>query len=170
MADSIPWVGPRLLDADHETNEFDCGKPPLNEFLHRYALANQRSGSSRTYVVCRERRVVGYFSLAPGSVEPAEAPARVLKGQARHPVPVVLLARLAIDRSEQGKGLGKHLFLDALRRSLAGADVIGGRAVLIHAKDEDARRFYMKYDAEPSPTDPMHLFLLMKDLRKALSA
>jgi GNAT superfamily N-acetyltransferase len=112
--------------------------------------------------------VVGYYSLAPASVELGNAPARVTQGQPRNPVPVVLLARLALNRTEQGKGLGKHLLLDAFRRALAGAEVIGGRAFLIHAKDESARAFCMKFDAEPSPTHPMHLFLLMKDLRRAL--
>lgn len=170
MAGEAPLIGPELLDATHETDEFDCGKPPLDEFLKRYALANQKGGGSRTYVVSREKRVVGYFSLAPGSVEPEKAPARVMKGQPKHPVPVVLLARLALDQPEHGKGLGKHLLLDAFRRALAGADVIGGRALLIHAKDEEAKEFYLKYDAEPSPTDPMHLFILMKDLKKALGA
>lgn len=168
MIDDTRLSGPELLAAEHDTEPFDCGKPPLNEFLRRFALASQKGGGSRTYVIARGRRVVGFFSLAPGSVEPEQAPARVLKGQARHPVPVVLLARLALDLSEQGKGLGKHLLLDAFRRALAGSEVIGGRALLIHAKDEKARRFYLKYDAEPSPGNPMLLFILMKDLRKAL--
>lgn len=168
MSDEAPLVGPELLDAGHVVDGFGCGKAPLDDFLKRFAFANQGGGGSRTYVVCRNRRVVGYYSLAPGSVEPGSAPERVKRGQPRHPVPVVLLARLALDQSEQGKGLGKHLLLDAFRRALAGAEVIGGRALLIHAKDDEARRFYLRYDAEPSPTDPMHLYILMKDLRKAL--
>lgn len=168
MSDEAPLVGPELLDASHAVDGFDCGKPPLDDFLKRFALASQRGGGSRTYVVSRNNRVVGYYSLAPGSVEPSSVPERVLRGQPKHPVPVVLLARLALDQSEQGKGLGKHLLLDAFRRAIAGAEVIGGRALLIHAKDDEARRFYLRYDAEPSPTDPMHLYILMKDLRRAL--
>ena len=169
MADDAQLVGPELLTDHHETDEFDCGKPPLDDFIQRFALANQKGGGSRTYVISRENRVVGYYSLAPGSVEPENAPVRVMKGQPKHPVPVVLLARLALDQSLHGKGNGKHLLLDAFRRALAGADVIGGRALLIHSKDEDAKQFYLKYDAEQSPTDAMHLFLLMKDLKKAIS-
>lgn len=112
---------------------------------------------------------MGYYNLAPGSVELSGAPDRVKKRQPQYPVPVVLLARLALDHAEQGKGLGKHLLLDAFRRALEGADVIGGRALLIHAKDTEAKSFYLKFDADPSPTDPLHLFILMKDLRKTLA-
>lgn len=162
-------VGPELLTDRHLVDDFDCGQPALDDFLKRFALTNQKGGGSRTYVIARGWRVVGYYSLAPGCVEPENAPQRVMKGQPRHPVPVILLARLAIDRSEQGNGFGKHLLLDAFKRAVAGADVIGGRALLIHAKDESARKFYLKFDAEPSVTDPMHLFILMKDLRKALA-
>ena len=160
--------GPELLRDDHRVDGFTCGKPALDEYLHRFALANQKGGGARTYVVCREMRVVGYHSLAPGSVGFASAPERIVRGQARHPVPVVLLARLAVDRAAQGNGLGKHLLLDAFQRAVAGAEVIGGRALLIHAKDDEAKRFYSSYGAVASPTDPLHLFLLMKDLRRAL--
>jgi GNAT superfamily N-acetyltransferase len=163
-----PLIGPVLLDSTHDTDSFDCGKAPLNDFLKRFALQNQRGGGARTYVIARGNVVMGYFSLSPGSVEPDWASDRAMKGQPKHPVPVVLLARLALDQSEQGKGLGKHLLLDAFRRAVAGSDVIGGRALLIHAKDEEAKAFYLKYDAEPSPIDPMHLFILMKDLKRAL--
>jgi GNAT superfamily N-acetyltransferase len=112
--------------------------------------------------------VVGYYALAAGSVEPEQAPERIKKGLARHPVPVILLARLAVDRHEQGKGLGAALLKDALIRAAAAADEIGVRAVLVHAKDEDARAFYERFDFEPSPTDPLHLYLLMKDLKKTI--
>ena len=159
---------PVLLDKGHDTSAFDCGKRPLNAFLQRYALSNQAGGSSRTYVSLERARVVGYYSLAPASVEPAAAPERVLKGQPRHHVPCVLLARMGVYLSVQGQGLGRSLFRDAMLRALAAADIIGGRAFLVHAKDEDARQFYMKYGMEPSPIDPLHLFLLFKDVRAQL--
>ena len=157
------------LNASHEVDAFDCGKEPLDLFLRRFAFANQKAGSAQTYVVCRGRqRVVGYYSLAVGAVEHADAPGRVNKGLARHPVPVMLLARLAIDRSEQGKGLGKSLLKDALFRTAKAADIAGIRALLVHAKGDEARAWYEGFDFEPSPTDPYHLFLLMKDLRLLL--
>lgn len=160
-----PFSAVQKLHASHEV-AFECGKEPLDRFLKRYALANQKAGSAQTYVVCRgERQVVGYYSLAVGAVEHAEAPERVSKGLARHPIPVMLLARLAIDRSEQGKGLGVALLKDALLRTAQAADIAGIRALLVHAKDEQARIWYEGFDFEPSPTDPYHLFLLMKDLR-----
>jgi len=157
------------LDATHEVDGFDCGKEPLDLFLKRHALVNQKAESASTYVVCcGERQVVGYYSLAVGAVEHEGAPKRVRKGLARHPVPVMLLARLAIDRTTQGKGLGKALLKDALMRTVQAADIAGIRALLVHAKDDEARAWYMQFDFEPSPTDDYHLFLLMKDLRARL--
>jgi GNAT superfamily N-acetyltransferase len=157
------------LDASHDVDAFDCGKEPLDRFLKRYALVNQKADGAQTYVVCRgEQHVVGYYSLVVGAVERTQAPVRVSKGLARHPIPVMLLARLAIDRSEQGKGLGKALLKDVLLRTAQAADIAGIRALLVHAKDEQARAWYEGFDFEPSPTDPYHLFLLMKDLRALL--
>ena len=161
---------PTLLTKSHEIAGFDCGKPPLNDFLTRYALQNQASGGARTYVLTRGERVVGYYSLAPGSVVPDDAPARVIKGQGRYPVPIILMARFAIDSAEQGKGLGRALFRDALHRALSGAEAIGGRAFLVHAKDEAACAFYFQFGMEESPTNPLHLFLLFKDIRQSLEA
>lgn len=159
------------LDASHEVDAFDCGKEPLDQFLKRYALVNLKAGSAQTYVVCREgRRVVGYYSLTYGAVEHADAAARVSKGLARHPIPVMLLARLAIDKREQGRGLGRALLKDALRRTSQAADIAGMRALLVHAKDEEARAWYEALNFEPSPTDPFHLFLLLKDLRALITA
>lgn len=161
---------PALLTKSHEIASFDCGKAPLNDFLIKYALQNQASGGARTYVMTRESRVIGYYSLTPASVSLEDAPGRVTKGLGRYPVPVILMARFAVDQSEQGKGLGKGLLRDALRRALQGADAIGGRAFLVHAKDEEARAFYQKFGMEPSPTNPLHLFLLFKDVRQSLEA
>jgi GNAT superfamily N-acetyltransferase len=149
----------------HEADSFDCGKEPLNGFLKRFALVNQRNGSSQTYVACRGPRMVGYYSLAVGSVMHETAPGRVTKGLARHPVPVMLLTRLAVDRAEQGTGIGRGLLKDALLRTIQAADIVGIRALLVHAKDEEAKAWYLKYDFEASPTDPLHFFLLLKDIR-----
>ncbi len=113
--------------------------------------------------------MVGYYALAAASVERAQAPARVSKGLDRHPIPVILLTRLAVDRTQQGKGLGAALLKDALHRSVSASAEIGARAVLVHAKDEEARAFYEHFDVEPSPTDSLHLFLLMKDVRALVS-
>src|SRR5665647_2045659 len=154
---------PVLLTDSHRTASFDCGKNRLNDFLVRRALENQKGGKSRTYVALRGCAVVAFYSLAPGSVGPPDAPERIAKGQGGQALPVILLARLAVALEEQGKGVGRYMLLDALRRSIEGADVIGGRAVLVHAEDEEARGFYVHHGFEPSPTDDLHLLLLMKD-------
>jgi GNAT superfamily N-acetyltransferase len=164
-----PLNAPALLDKNHQVAGFDCGKPPLNDFLVKYALQNQASGGARTYVLARGQRVIGYYSLAPASVSPEEAPTRVTKGQGRYPVPVILMARFAVASSEQGQGFGKALLRDALRRALSGSEAIGGRAFLVHAKDEEARAFYLKFGMDESPTNPLHLFLLFKDVRLTLA-
>lgn len=166
-----PFGAVQKLDAGHDLGAFDCGKEPLNRFLQRFALVNQRANSTQTYVVCREAKIVaGYYSLAVGAVEHAAAPERVTKCMARQPVPVMLLARLAIDKSAQGHGLGRALLKNALLRTVQAADIAGIRALLVHAKDEVAKAWYEKFDFEPSPTDPLHLFLLMKDIKALVSA
>ncbi len=163
-SDSDPLRPIEKLLATHLVDGFDCGKEPLNNFLRRFALVNQRNGSSRTYVACRSKSVVGYYSLAVGSVMYEAAPGRITKGLARHPVPVMLLTRLAVDLTEQGTGIGRGLLKDALLRTIQAADIAGIRALLVHAKDASARTWYLKYDFESSPTDPLHLFLLLKDI------
>jgi GNAT superfamily N-acetyltransferase len=157
------------LDASHDLSAFDCGVPALNEYLHKYALVNQQSQAARTYVARRGEVVVGYYTLAAGSVSRDETPVRVARGLARHPIPVVVLARLAVDRGEQGKGVGAGLLKDALLRAAQAADLIGCRAVLVHAKDQAAKAFYQRFGFEPSPVDELHLFLLMKDIKASLS-
>ena len=112
--------------------------------------------------------MVGFYSVAVGRVSPADAPGRVCKGLARHPVPVMILARLAVDSEFQRKGLGRALLKDALLRTLQAADIAGIRAILVHAKDEQARAWYVSWDFEPSVTDPYHLFLLLRDLKAIL--
>lgn len=153
----------RKLTAADRVDAFDCGQDALNQFLRRYALVNQKAGSAQTYV-CRQGEVmVGFHSLAFGSVDPQAAPPRVMKGLARHPVPVMILARLAVDNKHQRKGLGQALLKDALLRTAQAADIAGIRCLLVHAKDEAARRWYESWEFEPSPTDPYHLFLMLKD-------
>jgi GNAT superfamily N-acetyltransferase len=154
------------LTKSHTADAFNCGAAPLNVYLQRHALSNQSAGGAQTYVAALGSQVVGYYSLSTASVEYAEAPERTRKGLARHPIPVILLARLAVDHAWQGKGLGAALLLDALRRILAAAEIVGLRAVLVHAKDDAAKRFYEHFDFEPSPVDPMHLFLLVKELAR----
>lgn len=156
------------LALTHNVEAFDCGKEELNRFLKRFALANQQAYSAQTYVAARNGRVVGYYSLAVGGVEHEAAPSRVSKGLARHLIPVMVLARLAVDQSEQGTGIGKGLFKDALLRTAAAADIAGVRALFVTAKDEDAKRFYERYNLDPGPADPMQFFLVMKDLKRII--
>ncbi|HXO35532.1 MAG TPA: GNAT family N-acetyltransferase [Candidatus Acidoferrales bacterium] len=159
----------QAISESQDVSRFDCGDhESLNDWLKRFALANERNESARTYVVHRNSLVVGYYSISAGSVSVEEAPARISKGPARHAIPVILLARLAVDKHEKGAGLGKALLKDALARIAQAADIVGARAVLIHAIDPQARTFYKHFDFETSPSHELHLMLLMKDLRKAL--
>jgi len=153
----------------HDVSRFDCGgHESLNDWLKRFALSNQKNESARTYVVHRNGLVAGYYSISAGSVRVEEAPARMSKGLARHPIPVILLARLAVDKDERGAGLGKALLKDALMRIAQAADIVGARAVLVHAIDEPAKKFYQHFGFEPSPIHELQLMLLMKDLRKSM--
>jgi GNAT superfamily N-acetyltransferase len=156
------------LRRDHAADAFDCGEPVLNRFLQRHALQSQQSGASQTYLALEGDMVVGFHSLVVGQIEYVDAAERLTKGLARHPVPVMILARLAIASTHQGKGLGAGLLKDAMMRTLAAADIAGIRAFFVHAKDDAARRFYERFDFLPSPTDPNHLFVLIEDVRAAL--
>ena len=158
------------LRPDHKIKGFDCGREELNRYLLRYAWQNQQAGAAQTYVGLVRDSVTGYHTLAAGQVSREEAPERLTKGLARHPVPVMLLARLAVDRRWHGQGVGKALLKDAMQRTLQAADIVGIRALAVHAKDEEARTFYQKFDFVPSPTDPMHLFVLLKDVRRIIAA
>lgn len=164
-----PLSGVEPLTRQHSVAAFDCGSQlALNEWLRHFAWTNQRNETSRTYVVHRGGRVVGFYSIAAGSARKEETPARVSKGLANHPVPMILLTRLAVDKSEHGTGLGKALLKDALRKIANAADIIGARAVLVHAIDESAAAFYRHFGFEQSPIDDLHLMLLLKDLRANL--
>lgn len=159
----------RKLAATDQVDAFDCGQAALNQFLQRYALVNQKANSAQTYVCCQGDVVVGFYSLVVGSVDPQVAPSRVMKGLARHPVPVMILARLAVDKEHQRKSLGQALLKDALLRTAQAADIAGIRRLLAHAKDDMARRWYETWEFEPSPTDSYHLFLMLKDLKNLLT-
>lgn len=159
----------RKLAANDAAESFDCGHAALNQFLQRHAWANQQAGSAQTYVCCTHTgEVVGFYSLAVGSVEHSATPVRIHKGLARHPVPVMLLARLAVHVDHQGKGLGRALLKDALLRTAQAAEIAGIRCLLVHAKDAAAQRWYMHWNFEPSSSDPYHLYLLLKDIRHLL--
>ncbi|MBL8239849.1 MAG: GNAT family N-acetyltransferase [Bryobacterales bacterium] len=156
------------LSREHDLSTFDCANATLNEWLRKFAWTIQQADSAKTYVALDGSRVAGYYALTTGSVHKHESPQRIAKGLANHPIGVVLLARLAVDRSQQGKGLGKALLFDALSRVEEAADIVGVRAVLVHAIDDAARRFYRHFEFEESPVDPYQLLLLLKDLRKAI--
>jgi GNAT superfamily N-acetyltransferase len=167
MFDPVP-----KLDAGDVTQGFDCGHPALNQYIQRYALMNQAAGMAHTWVSCVQGThppmVAAWYSLAVGSVEPAQATRHMRQGVARRAVPVMLLARLAVATRYQKQGLGRAMLKDALLRTAQAAEIAGIRALLVHAKDDAARAWYMSWDFEPSPTDPYHLFLLIKDLRDLL--
>lgn len=166
--DKPPLNSPQPLEPRHDLSAFDCGVPALNNYLKKFALQSQRSESARTYAATWGRYVVGYYTLAAAAARREETPSRVAKGLAAHPVPLILLARLAVDVGEKGHGLGRGLLRDALLRASQAADIVGCRAVMVHAKDEAARTFYLKFGFEPSPTDSLRLFLLMKDVKTSL--
>jgi predicted N-acetyltransferase YhbS len=161
------YTEPRPLTAEDDIAGFCCGEDSLDEWLRRYALTNQASGSARTFVTCLDGRVAGYYALAPGAVSRASAPTRLAKAMPE-PVPVLLLARLAVDQTVQGHGLGWRLLRDAILRTLQVADQVGVRALLTHALDQGAADFYARYDFQPSPTDSLHMVLLLKDARALL--
>ena len=152
----------------HDVEGFRCGVEALDAYLRGQALRDQRADKAQTMVAVRRRRVVAYFTLAAASIEPDAATPRAAKGQGSQPIPAVLLARLAVDRSEQSRGLGRAMLLEALARSAEAAAVIGARVVLVHAKDAAVRGFYEHFGFEPAPTGDLQLMLLMKDVRKTL--
>jgi GNAT superfamily N-acetyltransferase len=159
---------PELLNAEHDCSAFACGQPQLNQYLKKYALTNQENEISRTYVTTRSGRVVGYYTLAFGSVSHDEAPQKLKEGLPLHPIPVILLARLAVDIKEKGRGLGKGLLRDAMLRTVQAANIGGLRAMLTHAKNEEAKAFYLTFGFEQSPTHDLHLMLCIKDIRANL--
>jgi GNAT superfamily N-acetyltransferase len=152
----------------HTIDAFDCGQEALNRFLARFALQNQQAGASQTYLALADEQIAGYYTLVVGQVDYDAAPQRLTKGLAPHPVPIMLLARLAVAAEWHGKGLGAGLLKDAMQRTLQAAEIAGIRAFAVHAKNDQARAFYEHFDFVPSPADPYHLFRLLKDIRGIL--
>lgn len=150
----------------HRLDGFDCGKPVLNDWLLRHARQAQGSGSARTFVVADDDRVAGYFSLTVGQVDTLEAPERIRKGMGQYPVPVVILARLAVSQQDQGRSIGIGMLQDAVRRTMLIAEQAGIRAMLTHPIDEDAARFYTRFGFIASPLREQQLLLLLKDANK----
>lgn len=159
---------PELLTESHDRSDFACGQPPLNRYIKKYALLNQESDISRTYVAARGERVVGYYTLAFGSISHDEAAAGIKKNLPGHPILIILLARLAVDVREQGTGLGKGLLRDAMLRTVQAAEIGGLRAMLTHAKDEAAKSFYERYGFIESPNSSLTLMLGIQDIRANL--
>lgn len=157
---------PEPLAINHELAEFTSGVAALDQWLIKRARSNQASGASRTFVLCEAGDVIGYYALAAGSVAMAGAPGR-LRRNTPDPIPVAVLARLAVRVGRQGQGLGRALFQDAVLRILGAAEVIGIRGILVHAVSEDARIFYLALGLEPSPLDRMTLMVTLDDLRDA---
>ncbi|MFE1748571.1 GNAT family N-acetyltransferase [Coleofasciculus sp. H7-2] len=165
----MEYTPPEPLQATHDVETFDCGKPSLNDWLRKRALENEATGASRTYVVCYENQVVGYYSLANGSAIHSEAPGKI-KRNMPDPIPVMVLGRLAVDINHQRKGIGKGLVKDAILRTLQASEIAGIRAILVHALDEDAKRFYVdKCGFTPSPVHPLTLMVTLADVKKNLA-
>jgi GNAT superfamily N-acetyltransferase len=167
----VAYGRPAPLGKHHRLDDFDCGEPALDEWLKRHARGAHASGSARVFVTTLEdgETVVGYYALAAAQVAPDEATERALKGQPRtRPVPAILLARLAVDQEHQHAGVGRSLLQDVMLRCLDAAGAIGARVLLVHAKHEAAKAWYMQYGFEESPTDPLHLLMLLKDVRAFL--
>jgi len=163
----VTITAPQPLTDAHEVTDFNSGVASLDDWLKRRARANQASGASRTFVLCEGQKVIGYYALASGGVTIGAAPGRFRRNMP-DPIPVVILARLAIDRAHQGKKLGRALFRDAALRVAQAADAIGIRGIVVHAISEDAKAFYIALGFDPSPLDPMTLMITLADLRAAL--
>jgi len=164
---SQPLSAPEPLTDDHQIDSFDSGETVLDDWLRRRARANQATGASRTYVVCEGKRVVAYYALASGAIAQAAAPGRFRRNMP-DPIPVVVLARLAVDRNYQGRGLGRALFRDAARRAEHAADAIGIRGIVVHAISEEARKFYIALGFDPCPAESMTLVVTLPDVRSTL--
>jgi GNAT superfamily N-acetyltransferase len=167
VSDEGALTAPTPLAGEHELDQFTSGTPPLDDWLKRRARQNEASGASRTYVVAEGSRVVGYYSLAAGSVLHETATGRVRRNMP-DPVPVALLGRLAIDQQWQGRGLGAALLRDAVLRVIGAAETIGVRALLVHAISDEAKAFYEHWGFRASATDPMTLMITIEEAQKML--
>jgi predicted N-acetyltransferase YhbS len=164
----VSLSAPEPLEARHDVSAFDCGKPALNVWLHKHALANQASRASRTFVVCRGPKVVGYYALAAGSVLHREVPGKIRRDMPE-PIPMALLGRLAVELSERGSGLGAELLQDALTRIVRAADILSVKGILVDAIDDDARAFYEHFGFVKSPVSPLKLMVPLDEILKRLA-
>jgi GNAT superfamily N-acetyltransferase len=167
MGEVSRLTAPELLAGHHELEEFCCGEASLDDWLRRRARANQVSGASRTYVVSDGNRVVGYYALASGVIAVESAPGRFRRNMP-NPIPVAVLARLAVDLDWHGQGIGRALFRDAASRVVQAADAIGIRGIVVHALSEQAKSFYLALGFDPSPSEPMTLMVTLADIRAVL--
>lgn len=158
-------TAPEPLGGHHDLSEFDCGEPRLSEWLRNHALHNETNWVSRTYVVCQEKTVVGFYTLATGGVTHIEVHPK-LRRNTPDPIPVLILGRLAVDNRFKNKGIGKGLLRDAIFRSLAVSQSVGVRAVLVHALTDSAKSFYLAHGFSESPLNPMTLMLPMQAIQK----
>jgi predicted N-acetyltransferase YhbS len=158
------------LTADHNVDRFRCGRPTLDRWLHKHALAADSMDTTRTFVVHRSGIVVGYYSLTMGSVERAEPPGKLTRGMPGYPIGAVLLARLAVDEREHGRGLGAGLLADALARGTFAGEQVAARLFMVDALDEGAASFYERFGFLPSPTRPFRLYRRVKDIRASMQA
>ncbi len=167
----MAYTQPEPLRGKHALGEFDCGEQSLSTWILRYARHAEAARSARVYVTTAgESTVVGYYALTVGQVEPSRGTGRMAKGQPPgYPAPVAILARLAVDQAHQGRGLGRSLLQDALLRCASAAQQVGIRALVVHSL-EGVTGFYEGFGFEPSPTDPLHLVLLMKDIERLLAS
>lgn len=157
-----------LLESDHDLTGFDCGHAQLNVWLVKHALASQRADLARTYVVFEGPALAGYVSLATGSIRREDAPWRHARGMPAHPLPTILIARLAVATDHQGRGLGSRLLAEALRRAVAASDAATARLVVVDAIDDRAAAFYRRRGFVDAPENPGRLFRKMADIRRAL--
>ena len=155
---------PEALDAHHDLSQFDCGKPSLNEWLRSYALSNQVRGFTRVMVVSNDKRVVGFYGLAPTAVASSIVPRRIRTGRPPDPIPCILLGQLAVDLSYAGRGIGSALLRHALERCVDAAERIGGRAVIVRAIDREAEEYWRSCDFLHSSFDPSLLFRSIGDI------
>lgn len=162
-------VGPQPLDSRHRNEGFDSGEPSLDDWLKRQGLKNQASGASRTYVICENDAVIGYYCLAAGAIGRAEAP-KPMQRNRPDPIPVLVLGRLAIHKNHQQSGLGTALLRDAIMRSLRAAEIAGVTALLVHAISEEAKRFYRSRGFLESPIRPMTMCLMLSTVSKTLAS